>query len=78
MRAVFQISTGTLETAGGTIAVKEFKYTDNIRYTALYLLFSYFWTSEFIVAMGQVLVPVDSLQRPLSLRLRMYVFLYVP
>lgn len=39
---------------GGTITVKEFTYTDNMRYTALYLLFTYFWTSEFIVAMGQV------------------------
>ncbi|CAM9740665.1 unnamed protein product, partial [Pylaiella littoralis] len=38
------------------ITVKEFTYTDNIRYTALYLLFTYFWTSEFIVAMGQVVV----------------------
>lgn len=35
--------------------MKDFNYTDNMRYTALYLLFSYFWTSEFIVAMGQVL-----------------------
>lgn len=51
---VLQISTGTLETAAGTITVKEFTYTDNIRYSALYLLFAYFWTSEFIVAMGQV------------------------
>lgn len=49
-----QITTGTLQTAGGTITVKDFKYTDNMRYTALYLLFAYFWTSEFIVAMGQV------------------------
>lgn len=45
-----------METAGGTVTVKDFKYTDNMRYTALYLLFAYFWTSEFIVAMGQVLI----------------------
>ncbi|CAN0204599.1 unnamed protein product, partial [Ectocarpus fasciculatus] len=38
------------------ITVKDFKYTDNIRYTALYFLFAYFWTSEFIVAMGQIVV----------------------
>lgn len=50
-----QISTGTLETAAGTITVKDFTYTDNMRYAALYLLFAYFWTSEFIVAMGQVI-----------------------
>eukprot|EP00903_Cladosiphon_okamuranus_P019573 g18001.t1 len=51
-----EITTGTVETAAGTITVKDFKYTDNMRYTALYLLFSYFWTSEFIVAMGQIVV----------------------
>lgn len=34
--------------------MKNFTYTDNMRYTALYLLFTYFWTSEFIVAVGQV------------------------
>ncbi|CAN0386427.1 unnamed protein product, partial [Hapterophycus canaliculatus] len=52
----FQISTGTLETAAGSITVKDFTYTDNMRYAALYLLFAYFWTSEFIVAMGQIVV----------------------
>ncbi|CAN0256233.1 unnamed protein product, partial [Ectocarpus sp. 8 AP-2014] len=52
-----EITTEAWETgAGTTITVKEFKYTDNIRYTALYFLFAYFWTSEFIVAMGQVCV----------------------
>lgn len=49
-----QITPATIETAAGSITVKEFTYTDNMRYTALYLLFAYFWTSEFIVAMGQV------------------------
>lgn len=38
----------------GTLTVKAFEYTDNTRYAALYLLFSYFWTSEFIIAVGQV------------------------
>ncbi|CAM9190959.1 unnamed protein product, partial [Ectocarpus sp. 12 AP-2014] len=52
-----EITTEPWETgAGTTITVKEFKYTDNIRYTALYFLFAYFWTSEFIVAMGQIVV----------------------
>lgn len=54
MSSTFQITTEELETAAGTITVKDFKYTDNMRYTALYFLFAYFWTSEFIVAMGQV------------------------
>lgn len=59
MSSTLQITTEPWETgAGTTITVKEFKYTDNIRYTALYFLFAYFWTSEFIVAMGQVCVCV--------------------
>lgn len=49
-----QITTEVIETTVGSVTVKNFKYTDNMRYTALYLLFTYFWTSEFIVAVGQV------------------------
>lgn len=49
-----QITTSTIETSVGNVMVKDFTYTDNMRYTALYLLFTYFWTSEFIVAVGQV------------------------
>lgn len=52
-----QITSETMETAAGTITVKNFEYTDNMRYAAFYLLFAYFWTSEFIIAMGQVINP---------------------
>jgi len=42
-------------TAGtATITYKTFEYTDNIYLAALYLLFVFFWTSQFIVAMGQL------------------------
>lgn len=52
---VSQITNYPIETNSGiTIPAKTFTYNDNIRYAALYLLFSYFWTSEFIVAIGQV------------------------
>jgi len=52
---VSQITSYPIETNSGiTVPVKTFTYNDNIRYAALYLLFSYFWTSEFIVAIGQV------------------------
>lgn len=51
---IVQITTGTVETSVGGVVVKNFEYTENIRYTAFYLLFTYFWTSEFIVAVGQV------------------------
>ncbi|CAN0430146.1 unnamed protein product, partial [Discosporangium mesarthrocarpum] len=51
-----EITTGTVTTSAGEITVKSFQYTTNIRYAALYLLFSYFWTSEFITALGQIVV----------------------
>lgn len=43
----------------GGISVKHFQYTSNMKYAALYMLFSYFWTSEFIVAIGQVVVAMS-------------------
>ena len=39
-----------------TIQTKDFAYTEDQKKAALYLIFSYFWTSEFIVAMGQLVV----------------------
>eukprot|EP00953_Heterococcus_sp_UTEX-ZZ885_P042147 21449-Heterococcus_DN1.PRE.3 len=39
--------------------VKQFTYTDDIRYAALYLIFVYFWTSEFVVALGQIVVAMS-------------------
>ncbi|CAM9299589.1 unnamed protein product, partial [Laminaria digitata] len=54
-----QITTGTFNTGAGEVTVKNFTYTDNMRYTALYLLFTYFWTSEFIVAVGQIVVAMS-------------------
>ncbi|CAN0007533.1 unnamed protein product, partial [Choristocarpus tenellus] len=40
-------------------SVRSFKFTDNMRYASLYLLFSYFWTSEFILALGQIVVAMS-------------------
>ena len=40
----------------GCLAHKEFKYTTNTKYAGLYLIFVWFWTSQFIVAMGQLVV----------------------
>ncbi|CAM9403227.1 unnamed protein product [Chrysoparadoxa australica] len=44
----------------GTTTVSTFVYTDNTRYAGLYLLFVYFWTSEFIVALGQIVVAMST------------------
>ena len=40
----------------GTTTVRSFEYNDNTRYAFLYMLFSYFWTSQFIVAFGQMTI----------------------
>ena len=42
--------------AAGTTTVRSFTYNDNTRYAFLYMLFSYFWTSQFIVAFGQMTI----------------------
>lgn len=38
------------------LTYRYFEYDQNQKYAFLYMLFSYFWTSEFIVAMGQLIV----------------------
>jgi len=38
---------------------KEFTYTQNSKYAFLYLLFCWFWTSEFILAFGQLVVALS-------------------
>ncbi|CAM9104071.1 unnamed protein product, partial [Phaeothamnion confervicola] len=54
---IYLASSGTITaTTVAGISVKQFEYDDNIRYAGLYLLFCYFWTSEFIVAIGQIVV----------------------
>mmetsp|Transcript_8524 Transcript_8524/g.13090 ORF Transcript_8524/g.13090 Transcript_8524/m.13090 type:complete len:646 (+) Transcript_8524:171-2108(+) len=50
---LYLASSGTVEVNNG---IKTFTYSDNIRYAGLYLLFCWFWTSEFVIAMGQIVV----------------------
>ncbi|KAH8071809.1 choline transmembrane transporter [Aureococcus anophagefferens] len=41
-----------------SISYKEFSYSREQHYAALYLLFVWFWTSEFVAALGQLVVAV--------------------
>ena len=51
-------NTGT--TPNGTVyTYKQFIYTDNTKYAFLYLLFCWFWTSEFIIALGQITIALS-------------------
>jgi len=54
-----QVLSGTYPTPGGGGAMteytyKDFTYTTNTKYAFLYMLFCWFWTSQFIVALGQL------------------------
>lgn len=51
-------SSGEVKTRDGGTAgsYKEFEYDSNTYYAGWYMLFAYFWTSEFIVALGQIFV----------------------
>jgi hypothetical protein len=40
----------------GCLAHKDFMYSTSTKYAGLYLIFVWFWMSQFIVAMGQLVV----------------------
>lgn len=44
----------TQEVAG--LTVRSFDYSDEVEKRGWYLLFIFFWTTQFIVAMGQIIV----------------------
>ena len=61
--AFYLASSATIETQevafgddGMTVTTKSFAYSQDQKYAALYLLFCFFWSSEFIVALGQIVV----------------------
>ena len=39
-----------------TYTYRSFEYTTNTKYAFLYMLFCWFWTSEFIIALGQLII----------------------
>ena len=64
---IYLASSGDLKVENGTYTdistgldvnyqYKSFVYTDNTKYAFLYMLFSWFWTSQFIVAVGQITI----------------------
>ena len=66
---LFLASSGTVTTVqssyetddGATIgySYREFTYTTNTKYAFLYMIFCYFWTSEFILAFGQLAIALS-------------------
>ncbi|RYH28559.1 CTL/SLC44 family protein [archaeon] len=62
---IFLASSGTVETHQASYeyngqvveySFRTFEYTTNTKYAFLYMLFSWFWTSEFLVAFGQLVI----------------------
>ncbi|GMH74283.1 hypothetical protein TrST_g7085 [Triparma strigata] len=45
--------------SSGCFLYKSFTYSDDMKYTGLYMLFSWFWTSQFIIAAGQLVVAMS-------------------
>ena len=62
---IFLASSGTTVTSTGTTSggltytYRQFVYTENTKYAFLYMLFVWFWTSEFIVAVGQLVIALS-------------------
>jgi len=46
----------TIEKSAYGTEYRTFTYDDNTRYAALYMLFCWFWTSQFIIAIGQLVI----------------------
>ena len=38
----------------GSVSYRQFEYDDNTKFAMLYMLFCWFWTSQFIIALGQL------------------------
>lgn len=65
---LFLASSGTITTVASTYeyngttfpySYREFEFTTNTKYAFLYMIFCYFWTSEFILAFGQLAIALS-------------------
>ena len=59
MLPCFLLMAGEIQITTTTIAgmsVRDFEYSDEVEKRGWYLLFVFFWTTQFIVAMGQIVV----------------------
>lgn len=57
---IFLASSGEFKdiviTSPYALKYRQFEYADNTKWAFLYLLFCWFWTSQFIIALGQLIV----------------------
>lgn len=53
------LKTGSYTATGGfttTYSYSTYEYADNTKYAFIYMMFSYYWTSEFLLACGQLVI----------------------
>jgi hypothetical protein len=50
------INVDATTSTGEAYAYRKFVYTENTKYAFIYMLFCWFWTSEFILAIGQLTI----------------------
>ena len=56
---VNQTGVYTVNGVSTTYTYRTFEYTTNTKYAFLYMLFCWFWTSEFIIAIGQLIIALS-------------------
>lgn len=55
----FELIEDDFECDDGCYVYKSFSYSTNTKYAGLFMLFAWFWTSQFIVAVGQLVVAMS-------------------
>ena len=53
------VNVSATTSTGISYSYKQFVYTDNTKYAFIFMLFVWFWTSEFIVAIGQLTISLS-------------------
>ena len=56
LASIGEFSTSSVTVNDVTVTVRNFEYTPEVKAAGYYLIFSYFWTSQFIIAMGEIVI----------------------
>lgn len=54
------IKAGQIEVNGVTVTVRDFEYDKQTEYQGWFLLFCFFWTSQFIIALGEIIIALSA------------------
>lgn len=56
LASIGEITTQEIQVNEVTVKMRDFEYDENTTYQGWYLIFSFFWTSQFIVALGEIII----------------------